>query len=504
MNESPADSPLAEKSAAETSPGSKLEAEHAAAVSAVQAAVREFSAAGKAFRVYHGSTSSTRPVQFSRSAIVDVSGMTRLFPVDRAGKTVRVEPNVPMDALAAHALAAGLVPKIVMEFKGITAGGGYSGMSGESAMFKYGLFQQTVSAAEFVLGDGSVVTATRAQHADLLEHAGGSLGSLGVVTLLTVELVDAHPFVDVHISRIPDAPGVPAAMEAAIARDPHFVDGIFFGRDRLVMMVGNMVAAPATPPLSTRQVHWFARDVAQRARRRPDALPATVSLHIADYLFRYDHGAFWGGELAFRHFHLPNNALTRRLADPFLDSRTCYAALHRTGLANEYVVQDFGIPASTVADFVDHVARVLPDCQLFLCPAKSPDGMGLRNRYNPGVFGHVADQRVYGVGVYGRGPADHAKFVELNRDLERYAREKCLGAKLLYARTYYTEEEFWEMFDRDTYDDVRRKYHAEKLPSVFDKLKADMQHLPRRRPIRGIAETVIKKWMGHGDYLLKA
>ena len=110
---------------------------------------------------------------------------------------------------------------------------------------------------------------------------------------------------------------------------------------------------------------------------------------ITDYLFRYDHGAFWGAQLAFQHFHVPINALTRKLADPFLDSRTCYDALHRSGLANEYVVQDFGIPASTMPLFVERVSAQLPDCQLFLCPALSPDAMGLRSRYNEGVFGSV-------------------------------------------------------------------------------------------------------------------
>ena len=83
-------------------------------------------------------------MQFDRDGIVDVSDMRRLFPVDPVTKTVKAEPNVPMDDLAAHCIKAGFIPKVVMEFKGITCGGGFAGMSGESSMYRYGLFQNTV------------------------------------------------------------------------------------------------------------------------------------------------------------------------------------------------------------------------------------------------------------------------------------------------------------------------------------------------------------------------
>jgi len=45
--------------------------------------------------------------------------------------------------------------------------------------------------------------------------------------------------------------------------------------------------------------------------------------------------------------------------------------------------------------------------------------------------------------------------------------------KWLYAHTYYTENEFWEMFDRPWYDGLRRTCHAGSLPSVWDKVKMD-------------------------------
>ncbi|SPO06976.1 related to FAD binding domain protein [Cephalotrichum gorgonifer] len=488
----------------------KLLAEHNKAVEAIQKQVKYFHDAKKPFRVYHGSTSSTRPVSFQRDAIVDTSEMGRIFPVDKETMTVKAEPKVPMDVLAAHCLKEGVVPKIVMEFKGITVGGGFSGFSGESSMYRYGLFNNTIPEIEIVLGDGTIETASRTHNTDLLEHAAGSLGTFGIVTLLTIELIPAKPYVQVDIRKVEEVTKAHDMFEEATKDETiHFIDGVYFRKNTIVVMYGRFVDAP--PPqkkvLKKMQVHWFADTIEDiLVTEKPTAdKPTSIFMNTIDYLFRYDHGAFWGGKLAFSHFHVPQNALTRRLADPFLDSRTCYHALHKSGLASEYVVQDFGIPASNVAQFIAFVNDTLPELQIFLAPCMKPRDIGLTSRFHPRVA-EIMDQRLFAVGVYGRGPRDPKAFYELNRKLELRSAE-LLGAKLLYARTYYTEEEFWTIYDRPIYDEMRKKYRADTLPSVFDKLKADMDTsatgVGKRRPVRGILETMWDKATGNKEYLLK-
>ena len=89
------------------------------------------------------------------------------------------------------------------------------------------------------------------------------------------------------------------------------------------------------------------------------------------------------------------------------------------------------------------------------------------------------------------------------------------GRKTLYAPNYYTEEEFWNVYDRRRYDAVRERYHASWLPSVYDKIivdedakqrAIDASRLPNRlrnvRPIQGFY-GVYKAWRG-GDYLLQS
>ncbi|KAK5009380.1 hypothetical protein LTR39_004947 [Cryomyces antarcticus] len=78
------------------------------------------------------------------------------------------------------------------------------------------------------------------------------------------------------------------------------------------------------------------------------------------------------------------------------------------------------------------------------------------------------------VGVWGPGSSRYEEFVHQNRMLEDKVQELD-GMKWLYAHAYYTEDEFWSIYDRQWYDALRAKYNATWLPSVYDKVKVDVQ-----------------------------
>lgn len=77
------------------------------------------------------------------------------------------------------------------------------------------------------------------------------------------------------------------------------------------------------------------------------------------------------------------------------------------------------------------------------------------------------------VGVWGPGPTKQSAFIEVNRQIEKKTRE-LFGVKCLYARAYYTEEEFWQIYDKSWYDETRKKYNATTLPTVYEKTKTDL------------------------------
>ncbi|KAI7199428.1 hypothetical protein KC352_g19966, partial [Hortaea werneckii] len=134
--------------------------QHQEAVSKISTAISGFYQRRVPFRLYHGSTNSTQARKVDPSRMVDTSLLNNVISVDRTKMTCLVEPNVPMDQLVDATMPHGFVPQVVMEFPGITVGGGFSGTAGESSGFKYGFFEDTVNWVEIVLGDGEIVRAS--------------------------------------------------------------------------------------------------------------------------------------------------------------------------------------------------------------------------------------------------------------------------------------------------------------------------------------------------------
>ncbi|GAW22757.1 hypothetical protein ANO14919_123000 [Xylariales sp. No.14919] len=495
-----------------------MEARHDQAVSAISKRLREFYARREAFRVYHGSTNSTRAIYKDGDKVIDTSNLNRVLAVDVANKTALVEPNVPMDKLVEAALTNGLVPLVVMEFPGITAGGGFSGSAGESSSGRHGPFDSTINSIEIVLPNGEVRRASKTQDPDLFWGAASAFGTVGIVTLLEVQLQDAAQYVQLTHYPVRSFSEASKMLQEQVAdTSVEFVDGIVFSPSKTVICVGRL--ADALPSGSKPQRYlgrkdpWFYLDVQKRAM--DSSSPVVDYVPLTDYLFRWDRGGFWVARYAYRYFLTPFNRVTRYALDTFMHARVMYHALHTSKLSDTYIIQDVGVPFDAVEAFYEWLHDTLKIYPLWLCPIRV-------RRYTPdaahGLHADFADpsrtpEVMLNFGVWGPGPRDYDELVRLNRLIEHKVHE-LRGKKTLYAQAYYTEEEFWETYNKPAYDAVRTKYHADHLPSVFDKVKVDeaakkkakeqtrMPSILRdKRPFQGLY-GVYKAWRGQ-DYLLQ-
>ncbi|KAL2015450.1 hypothetical protein VTK56DRAFT_5412 [Thermocarpiscus australiensis] len=502
---------------------------HAAAVSKIAAAVRAYFERGQPYRIFHGSTNSTRPRPRgdSRSGVVDISALRHVLAVDRDRRVALVEPNVPMDRLVeATLLPHGLVPPVVMEFPGITAGGGFAGTAGESSSFRHGFFDESVRRVEMVLADGSVVEATpppgegegegdKGKRADLFRGAAGAVGTLGVTTLLEVRLMEARRFVRTRYRRTGSvAEAVQAVREEVRRPGNDYVDGILFSKEHGVVITGELTdekpdgVRPQT--FSGAWDPWFYLHAKEKTAALAGNAAAVDYIPLAEYLFRYDRGGFWVGAAAFQYFKfIPFNRFFRWFLDDFLHTRMMYRALHGSGESARFVVQDVAMPFETAERFVDYTSSELGIWPLWLCPLKrrGPPTFHPFTTLPDGVARQEEDMML-NIGVWGWGPADPAEFVAKNRELENKVRELG-GMKWLYAHTYYPEDEFWPMYGgREWYDALRQKYNAGTLPSVWDKVHVDPEAargqtrhwLKRQWPIGGLYG--IYKSIQSKDYML--
>ncbi|KAF2110512.1 hypothetical protein BDV96DRAFT_651146 [Lophiotrema nucula] len=446
--------------------------QHARAVDKISADVRSFHNRKVPFRVYHGSTNSTRHANFDRDAIVDVSSLNRVLHVNEETKTVIVEPNVPMDLLVHETKKFGLLPPVVMEFPGITVGGGFVGTAGESSSFKYGFFDRTVNWAEVVLADGEVVKASKAKHQDLFEGLAGSFGTLGVLTLVEIQLISIKSYVELTYYPVTSIEASISKLRQETLKDENdYVDGILFAKTSGAIISGRLT--DKCPKLSMIQRFsrawdpWFYLHAERIASKKASS---TEIVPIEDYLFRYDRGAFWTGRYAFKYFWTPFNRITRFLLNYFMHTRVMYHALHASGHTDRYIIQDLALPAANFVEFIRYVDFKFGLYPLWLCPLPPNTRGSMAHPRSLATTAQSKSDQYINVGVWGPYPSSEDGYVAANRDLE--AKLSALGGlKWLYARCFYTEDEFWQIYDENRYRALREKYRATSLPTVFDKIR---------------------------------
>jgi Delta24-sterol reductase len=493
---------------------------HDGAVAIIAANIRQFYDRQEPFRIYHGSTNSTRQSQYWRNNIIDTSGLTNVLLIDREKMTALVEPNVPMDGLVEETLRHGLVPPVVMEFPGITVGGGFSGTSGESSSFRYGFFDRTIKWIEVVLPNGEKVTASSTERPDLFRGAAAAFGTLGVVTLLEVQLIEAKKYVELTYHPTSDISQAMQKMkEVTDDTSNDYLDGIVFAMDRIVVCSGrltdNLPDGARVQQFTRAQDPWFY--IHTRKQTSQATSPIVEFIPLVDYLFRYDRGGFWVGKYAFTYFITPFNRVSRYFLDRFMHTRVMYHALHQSGHSKRYIIQDVAVPYQAVEEFLQWLDDNFGLYPLWLCPLRQ---RGKAADSPHGLLAEKADlnapEYLMNFGVWGPGSKNRQEFVRQNRKLEQKVQD-LQGKKWLYAHAYYTEDEFWAIYGRKEYDALRTKYHATYLPNLYDKVKVDVSAEEKAIqatliawlsalfwsiwPLSGLY-GVYKAWMG-GDYLLQ-
>jgi delta24-sterol reductase len=326
-----------------------------------------------------------------------------------------------------------------------------------------------------ILGNGDVIWASAEEHRDLFFTAAGSCGSLGVITLLELELIDARS--NVELQYIPVTSTQDAVQQLRqYQEDPevNYMDGIMYSITSGVIMIGRLTdnAIPGRIQRFDRASDpWFYMHAENILKKiEADKFDYRETIPVQTYLFRYDRGVFWSGLRAFKYFVTPFNRITRFLLDPFMYSRTMVHALHRSGIASRTIIQDYGVPYDAAEEFVRWTDERTGIWPLWLCPVKSaPQG---ERSFSQGNI--IKDDILLDIGIWDMGPAEPHAFIKLNRDFEAKVTELG-GMKCLYAHAYYTEQEFWNIYDEKKYKELRSEYHAGSLPSVYDKVKVDLQ-----------------------------
>jgi FAD/FMN-containing dehydrogenase len=407
----------------------------------------------------------------SRAAGLDVSAFGRVLCVDPETRTAVVGGMTTYEDLADATLRHGLMPLVVPQLKTITLGGAVTGLGIESTSLRSGMPHESVIEMEILTGDGRVVTTTEDnEHHDLFRGFANSYGTLGYTLSLTIELEPVTPFVHLRHFRF----GTPeACMEAIgqIAREgslhghrADFVDGTAFSLDEMYLTVG---AFSEVAP-------WLSDYTRERIYYHSIRGPKEDFLTIRDYLWRWDTDWFWCS----RVFGVQNPVIRRvwprrlRRSDVYrrlvaLEHRYhLYAALNarRGRPPREDVTQDVDIPVERGAEFLRFFAHRVGMSPVWLCPLR------LRGERTWPLYPLRPGQVYVNFGVWGTvalppGAADG----HYNRQIEDQV-TALGGHKGLYSTSFYSEEEFWRLYNGPDYAALKREYDGDgRLAGLYDK-----------------------------------
>jgi FAD/FMN-containing dehydrogenase len=395
---------------------------------------------------------------------VDLSGFNHVIGVEQG--TVDVEGMTTFVELADATLAYGAMPAVVPQLKSITIGGAVAGVGIEASSFRYGLVHETVTAMDVLTGRGDIVTCTPGnEHRDLFHGLPNSYGTLGYVLRLTARTIPVKRYVAIEHRPFRNAQAFFAAIPG-LMRDPSidFLDGVVFDRGALVLSPARFVdEAPYASDYTYERIYY--RSLRERAG---DFLTAR------DYLWRWDTDWFWCS----RNLGAQNPLVRRifgrsRLNSVFYQKVMRWNTRWKLGAAlekirrlrAESVIQDVDIPLARCPEFLDFLLEEVGVLPIWICPIRAPD---------PGAT-YPLYPLAPGTAYVNFGFWDRVTFREphppgyLNRKIERKVTELG-GLKSLYSDAYFSEAEFWSIYNKPAYDALKARYDPNcALPDLYAK-----------------------------------
>jgi len=396
---------------------------------------------------------STKPVSLKKKAIshevpkpsdkrysdekIDLNDLNEILHIDPEKRICIAEPGVTFIDLVTTTMKYGLVPIIVPELKTITIGGAVAGCSIESMSYKHGGFHDTCLEYEIITAKGDVLICTPDNENNLLfQMVHGTFGTLGIISKLKFKLIPAKPSVKVTYKKYNNIEDYKSAIWGHYEnKDVDFMDGIIHSPTEYVLSVANFVdEAPYTHNYDWMRIYYLSTK-----QRKEDYLKTP------DYFFRYDKGVTnvnpksFLGRLFFGKFI--NSTRTLKLVEKF----------HRLIPSDKIpITVDVFIPFSKVSNFMEWYKKEVNHFPLWCVPYKFVRGY---EWISTDFLHKIKDELILDLAIYGmkkKGDKNYYKIIE--DELMNIG-----GIKTLISSNYYSESDFWKIWNKENYDKVKRK-----------------------------------------------
>jgi FAD/FMN-containing dehydrogenase len=418
--------------------------------------VEQLAGSGSGVRLAKDTSNLFRDRASSKGPRLDVRAFNAVLEVDPSAGWVDAEGMTPYSVLTDGTLDHGAMPAVVPQLRSITIGGAAAGVGIEATSFRQGLVHETLLEIEILTGDGSVVLCTPDnEHSDLFYGFPNSYGTLGYALRLKARTIPVKPFVRVERHSYRDVDAFFSDLATRCAGDADFIDGVVFGPGDLWLNIGRFVdQAPEVSDYSFKHIYY------RSIREKP-----IDHLTVRDYIWRWDTDWFWCSKNVGAQ-----NPIIRRLLGPRRLNSVFYTKVMRwnarwgltrlgarlSGRQSESVIQDVDIPVDRAPELLDFLLREIGILPIWICPTRPPNPKARFALYplepgtlyvNFGFWDVVSTREAH--------PPGH-----FNRLIERKVTE-LRGIKSLYSASFFDRDEFWAIYGREAYRELKAKYDPE-------------------------------------------
>jgi delta24-sterol reductase len=404
---------------------------------------------------------------------VDVSNLNQILgfkeTVNRDGERVTVaicEGQVTMGQLSAYTFhERGMIPRVVPEYDNFTCAGLINGEGIQTSGHRYGLFTNTVTELEVVLGDASVHTVTPNlddPQRDLFMSVCESYGSIGIVTLVCVTLRPAKQYVRSSFLHFEDSDSFARAVfKKTKAGAGDFLEGLVLAKDSYILIQSEFTDSRDPedvyfePGPTQYGEMWYYQHIQQRVVQRGRIAVQHDLIPTLQFLHRSVRGAWWMVECHVGCAPLTNRRFMRKLidkkAEQELQSKGGFGVQTNDALRC-VVLQDMGMKLTRLNEAIQYVNSRLGVFPLWVCPVYQKHQDRNPNIALQGDNEPVDADDCYfcDVGIYGEPtvkPFYHRRAV---KDLIEF-----VDYPSKWGTTYRTKEQI-----AAEYQHIRQRYHA--------------------------------------------
>lgn len=380
---------------------------------------------------------------------IDLTPFCQILYLDTSNNYIELEGSCTIKQILDFIIPKGYMLPIIPDMAHLTIGGIISGMGGGSASFKYGGFHDHMIECNVILGNGEVVTCSEKENEDLFRGIPNTLGTIGYITKLKMRVIKAKSYVNTVNHKYNNFKDFKKALNKFRNDETvDFLDGTIFDSSTCICIVGKLTDEKPNKldNFVNNKIYW--KSIKEDEKH---------SFNLIDYIYRWDTDLYYTTINKKIPSFFKNSFIRRCIPKPCIPLIKQIVPYLGLDINIEDIVQDVFVPFEKSNEFFDWYNKNINLYPVYICPALSKD-----NKFSFWTNELILDFGI-GYGIIPENPKEKTLSIE-KKMLE------LKGRKLLYSLHQMSSEDFWSIYDKKKYDDLRKKYNA-KFPNLFSKLK---------------------------------